>query len=153
MLVQKALQELDGEIDRLSRIRAIVASLHSTHSPTDYNVPQSSSEQVVEQRSVAATLPAAQVHTEDHAAVLPKRQGRKLRFERSTRTHRPAPPVARALGGTIPVRPVFIASGNVARPVAAPAASRAPAKMEPPSEGTLDALLRELSFRPNSQRA
>ena len=160
MLVQKALQELDGEINRLSRIRAIVASLHSTFSPVQsYLSPSASGNKAVAPQG-EVDLPApshmASAQTEAAAAVLPKRSYRRLRFERSSRTRRPAPPVARALGGAIPPKPVFIASGKANGPMAvmpAPASAKTRvAAAEQPSEG-LDALMREVSFRRNAQRA
>lgn len=184
MLLQKALRELDEEIDRLTQIRSIVASLHTDSSLTDLptalssdasaqetseTTPYSSAAPSVDRavgrtasrtaertvrRSAEPTTEEVQPTSAPSSPLPVPRKLRRLRLERTTRTHRPTPPVARALGGMIPAQPVFIAAKGDAGSVRKNESSVAAGRTPPPAaqEGTLDALLRELSYRPSDGR-
>ena len=169
MLLQKALREVDEEIDRLKQIRSIVASLQKDSSLIDLPTALSSKASAEELPGpTALSAGAASVDRAMSPAVIGNteevppplsphtepRKLRRLRLERTTRTHRPPPPVARALGGMIPAQPVFIAAKADAGSVRKNETPVAAVRTAPPiaQEGTLDALLRELSYRPSDGR-
>lgn len=153
MLLQKALRELDAEIDRWLRVREVVAGLKSSSWPSDRSLPAL---QTIEQNNTATapqeilTAARGKAATTSEAVTDGAQPAMARRVEwrpRQARTHRTIAPVARALGGSIPVRPVVVAPGSAVRVRAAEHASSKPAVI-PAQEGTLDALLRELSNRP-----
>lgn len=132
MDVSGILREIDAEIAKLKSIRNIVAGLVGPVRSRRRVVqpPQElMQEEIVEETAEAAAEPAL--------VVLPPRQRREYRARTKTSAHEP-----RALGSSVPDRPVFVPKVVAAPVVAAKLASVEP-EPEPFDAAALEAALRQ----------
>ncbi len=146
MLLQQIVETLDVELDRLTRLRVIVASLGGTLNlevgETAYPSEDVSSKEAagaVKPIAVAAPVPAR----------VPRKRATKAAAPPRTRAHAGGAAVQKpkALSGPIPAGPVVVNAATLAREVAAKRAAKAEVKevaSHPP--GSLGSMIRALKL-------
>jgi hypothetical protein len=158
MSLEEILREIDIEIERLQQARDIFVQLLPTLSLSPEMMYLSAAQPTQDAVAIEAETPEAgtqAVAAIPSSAVIPVRAVRVMRVPREPRVRVPEPQQPRALGGAIPQGPVVISAKQAEQARALRSQTAAigqPVPAPVPQEGTLDALLRQLTGRSTPEK-